>query len=45
MAAGSHDVEVKSPRGEWHRVLQVNPGSSINLNADMGATTMAAGRR
>ena len=45
MAGGNHDVQVKSPRGEWHRVLQVNPGSSINLNADMGATTMAAGRR
>jgi len=45
MAAGSHDVQVKSPRGQWHRVLQVSPGSSINLNADMGATTMTAGRQ
>ena len=45
LAASSHNVEVKSARGDWHRVLQVSPGSSINLNADMGATTMSAGRR
>jgi hypothetical protein len=45
MAAGSHNVQVKSPRGEWRRVLQVSPGSSINLNADMGGTTMTAGRQ
>jgi hypothetical protein len=45
LAAGSHDVAVKSARGSWHRVLQVSPGSSINLNADMGATTMTAERR
>jgi hypothetical protein len=46
LAAGAHQVSVKSAHSEWTRALQVSPGSVINLNANLSETTLAAtGRR
>jgi predicted RecA/RadA family phage recombinase len=45
LAAGAHQVNVKSAHSEWSRALQVSPGSNINLSANLIDTTLAATHR
>jgi len=43
--AGSHEISVKSAGAQWQRTLQVSPGSSINLNADLKARAVTTAAR
>jgi hypothetical protein len=42
LAAGPHQVSVKSGASQWQRTVQVSDGSVISLNADLKNTTIAA---
>ena len=46
LTAGPHQVTVKSSSASWQRMVQVNAGSVINLNADLkNMPTTTAARR
>jgi hypothetical protein len=44
LAAGAHQISVRSGDALWQRTLQVTSGSTISLNAQLAATQLA-GRR
>jgi hypothetical protein len=45
LTAGAHHVSVRSGTAMWERNLQVNPGSSITVNAELQDTRLASQRR
>lgn len=44
LAAGPHQISVRSGSQQWQRTLQVNAGSTVNLNAQMERTQTASRR-
>ena len=45
LASGSHQISIKNGNASWQRNLQVSPGSTISLNAQLEATQMVSTRK